>query len=148
MVEIYFDSGLKPPMDIVLVRKIGVTFQHELAVAAVVDDGEPEVVVNEDVVKCADISQNYIDAQVKQELEEIERRRTTYLQGRVRVPLEDRTVVLVDDGIATGASVRAALKALRKKGPKELILAVPIAPSETIRALRKEVDEVVCLRTP
>jgi putative phosphoribosyl transferase len=135
-------------MDIVLVRKIGVPFQHELAVAAVVDGGEPAVVVNEDVVKCTDISRSYIDAQVKQELEEIERRRMAYLQGRARVPLEGRTVILVDDGIATGASVRAALKALRRRRPKELILAVPVAPSETIRALRKEVDEVVCLRSP
>lgn len=141
-------SSLGAPIDIVLVRKIGVPFQRELAVAAVVDGGEPEVVVNEDVAKCADIAPEYIAAQVKQELEEIERRRKIYLQGRARVALRGRTVILVDDGIATGASVRAALKALKKKGPKALILAVPVAPAETVQALETEVDGIVCLRTP
>lgn len=141
-------SALGAPLDIVLVRKIGVPFQRELAVAAVVDGSEPELVVNEDVAKLADITREYIDEQVKLEIEEIERRRKSYLQGRARVPLEGRTVILVDDGIATGASIRAALKALRRKGPKALILAVPVAPPETIEALKSEVDEIVCLHTP
>ena len=73
---------------------------------------------------------------------------SVYLRGRARVPLEGRTIILVDDGIATGASVRAALKALRRKGPKALILAVPVAPLEAVDALKSEVDEVVCLWTP
>ncbi len=141
-------SALGAPLDIVLVRKIGVPLQRELAVAAVVDGGEPEVVVNKDVAELAGITADYIDASVKQELEEIERRRKAYLQGRARVPLEGRTVILVDDGIATGASVRAALRGLRRKAPKVLILAVPVAPLETIEALRNEVDEIVCLRMP
>jgi putative phosphoribosyl transferase len=140
--------ALKAPLDIVLVRKIGVPFQRELAVAAVVDGEQPEVVVNQDVVHLAEIPQDYIDMQVKEELEEIERRRRVYLQGRPRVPLEERTIILVDDGIATGASVRAALKALKRKSPKGLILAVPVAPAETIAELESEVDEVVCLRQP
>jgi putative phosphoribosyl transferase len=93
-----------------------VPFQRELAVAAVVDGGEPEVEVDEDVAACADIAPDYIDAQVKQELKEIERRRRAYLlQGRARVPLGGRTVILVDGGIATGASGRAAVRALRRK---------------------------------
>ena len=141
-------SALEAPLDIVLVRKIGVPFQPELAVAAVVDGGEPEVVINEDVARLADITRTYIDAQAKRELAEIARRRDVYLRGRVRVPLEGRTVIVVDDGIATGASVRVALKALRRKKPKALILAVPAAPSETIEDLEGEVDEIVCLRTP
>ena len=140
--------GLGAPLDIVLVRKIGVPFQRELAVAAVVDGSAPEVVVNKDVAEIAGIQQDYIDAQAKQELEEIERRRKVYLQGRPRVPVEGRTVILVDDGVATGASVRAALKALRRRSPKVLILAVPVAPLEAIEELREMVDEVVCLRTP
>ena len=147
-VAVEIASALEAPLDIVLVRKIGVPFQRELAAAAVVDGGEPEVVVNEDIAKLAGITSEYIDAQVKLELEEIDRRRKAYLQGRPRVPLEGRTVILVDDGIATGASVRAALRALRRKRPKALILAVPVAPLETIEALEKEVDEIVCLRTP
>jgi putative phosphoribosyl transferase len=141
-------SALEAPLDIVLVRKIGVPFQPELAVAAVVDGGEPEVVINEDVARLADITRAYIDAQARRELKEIARRRDVYLRGRVRVPLEGRTVIVVDDGIATGASVRVALKALRRKKPKALILAVPVAPAETIEDLEGEVDEIVCLRTP
>ena len=141
-------SALEAPLDIVLVRKIGVPFQPELAVAAVVDGGEPEVVINQDVARLADVTRAYIDAQARRELKEIARRRDVYLRGRVRVPLEGRTVIVVDDGIATGASVRVALKALRRKKPKALILAVPVAPAETIEDLEGEVDEIVCLRTP
>jgi putative phosphoribosyl transferase len=140
--------ALKAPLDIVLVRKIGVPFQPELAAAAVVDGGEPEVVTNDDVIKLAGVTPADIDTGVKRELEEIERRRGIYLQGRARVPLEGRTIILVDDGIATGASVRAALRALRRKGPKALILAVPVAPTDSIDALKKDVDEVVCLCMP
>jgi putative phosphoribosyl transferase len=147
-VAVEIASALKAPLDIVLVRKIGVPFQRELAVAAVVDGGEPEVVINEDVAKLAGITSEYIDAQVKLELEEIDRRRKAYLQGRARITLEGRTAILVDDGIATGASIRAALKALRRRAPRALVLAVPVAPLETIEALKKEVNEVVCLRTP
>jgi putative phosphoribosyl transferase len=141
-------AALRAPLDIVLVRKIGVPQQRELAVAAVVDGSEPEVVVNEDVATLAGITAADIAAEVNKELAEIERRRNIYLQGRARVPVEGRTVILVDDGIATGASVRAALRALKRKSSKALILAVPVAPSETIEALRNEVDEIVCLRTP
>jgi putative phosphoribosyl transferase len=141
-------DALEAPLDIVLVRKIGVPFQRELAVAAVVDGDAPEVVVNQDVASCAGIGRDYIDAQVAHELEEIERRRRIYLQGRARAPLEGHTVILVDDGIATGASIRAALKALRRKRPKALILAVPVAPSEAIEELESQVDGLVCLRTP
>jgi putative phosphoribosyl transferase len=140
--------ALKAPLDIGIGRKIGVPFQPELAAAAVVDGGEPEIVTNEDIIELAGVSREYLDAAVKSELEEIERRRRTYLQGRARVPIEGRTVILVDDGIATGASMRAALKALKRKGPKALVLAVPVAPADTIDALRAEVDEVVCLAMP
>jgi putative phosphoribosyl transferase len=141
-------AALRAPLDIVLVRKIGVPLQRELAVAAVVDGSEPEVMVNEDVATLAGITAADIAAEVNKELAEIERRRNIYLQGRARVPVEGRTVILVDDGIATGTSVRAALRALKRKGPKAVIVAVPVAPSETIEALRKEADEIVCLRTP
>jgi putative phosphoribosyl transferase len=141
-------AALRAPLDIVLVRKIGVPLQRELAVAAVVDGSEPEVVVNEDVATLAGITAADIATEVNKELAEIERRRNVYLRGRARVPVEGQNVILVDDGIATGASVRAALQALKRKGPKALILAVPVAPSETIAALRREADEIVCLRTP
>ncbi len=139
---------LKAPLDIVLVRKIGVPFQPELAAAAVVDGDSPEIVTNADVMALAGVTRDAIEAVAKRELEEIERRRKAYLKDRARVPLEGRTLILVDDGIATGASIRAAIRALRKKRPKMLMLAVPVAPADTVAVLRREVDEVVCLATP
>lgn len=141
-------KALRAPLDIILVRKIGVPYQPELALAAVVDGEQPEVVVNEDVAQFTSVPSDYIDAQCKQELAEIERRRRVYLQGRKRVPIEGRNIILVDDGIATGASVRAALRALQRKNPSSLTLAVPVAPAETVADLAREVDEVICLRQP
>ena len=140
--------ALKAPLDLVFVRKIGVPFQRELAAAAVVDGGEPEVVVNDEVVGVAGVTEGYIAEQTKIELAEIDRRRRVYLEGRPRVPLESRNLILVDDGIATGASVRAAIAALYRKSPKSLILAVPVAPRDTVALLRGKVDEVVCLEMP
>lgn len=139
---------LGAPLDLVLVRKIGMPHQRELAAAAVVDGGAPEIVVNEDVLAAAGITRDYVERQSKVELEEIERRRRVYLEGRPRVSLEGRVLVLVDDGIATGASIRAAIAALRRKRPAKLILAVPVAPRSTIGELRGEVDEIVCLVMP
>jgi len=139
---------LKAPLDVVLVRKIGVPYQRELAAAAVVNGGDAEIVTNADVMALADLTQADVKRLAKRELAEIERRRQAYLQGRERVPLEGRTLILVDDGIATGASVRAALVALRRRKPRALVLAVPVAPGDTIAALRPEVDDVVCLQTP
>lgn len=140
--------GLKAPLDVVLVRKIGVPYQRELAAAAVVNGGAAEIVTNDDVMAMADLTRADIERLAKRELAEIERRRQAYLQGRERVPLEGRTLILVDDGIATGASVRAALVALRRRRPRALVLAVPVAPAETIAVLRPEVDDVVCLKMP
>jgi len=140
--------ALHAPLDLVLVRKIGVPYQPELAAAAVVDGGEPEIVVNDEVMRLAGLDRHYIDEQAKVELVEIERRRHLYLEGRPRPALENRTLILVDDGIATGASIRAAIAALRRKNPMRLILAVPVAPRDTVEMLRSQVDEVVCLDTP
>jgi putative phosphoribosyl transferase len=140
--------ALKAPLEVVLVRKIGVPLQPELAAAAVVDGAEPEIVTNEEVVELAGLSRDYIAVEAKRALAEIERRRHLYVQEHQRVALEGRTGILVDDGIATGASVRAALKAIRRKGPRGLILAVPVAPVEAVEELKGEVDEVVCLSTP
>jgi len=140
--------ALAAPLDIVLVRKIGVPYQPELAAAAVVDGDKPEVVVNADVIALADVPAEYIEAATRRELAEIERRRALYLEGRARVPIEGRTAILVDDGIATGTSVRAAIEALRRHKPKALVLAVPVAPREVAADLARQVDDLVCLATP
>jgi putative phosphoribosyl transferase len=105
-------------------------------------------VINEDVVSLAGMTANDIAAGSRRELAEIERRRQVYLQNRRRVPLAGKTLILVDDGIATGATVRAALKALRRRNPKALILAVPVAPPDTVADLDPEVDDLICLATP
>jgi putative phosphoribosyl transferase len=140
--------ALGAPLDLVLVRKIGVPYQPELALAAVVDGDEPEVVVNEQVAAMTGLDRGFLDKEVQRQLKEIERRRAFYLQGRPQVPVEGRTVILVDDGIATGASMRAALHALRRRKPRDLVVAVPVAPAESVAALRQEADDVVVLATP
>jgi putative phosphoribosyl transferase len=147
-VAVEIARALHAPLDLVLVRKIGVPYQRELAAAAVVDGGTPEIVTNDDVMHAAGLTLTDIELYAKRELEDIERRRQAYLAGRARMPLEGRTLILVDDGIATGASIRAAIVALKRKSPKRLILAVPVAPEPAIAQLREETDDVVCLEMP
>jgi putative phosphoribosyl transferase len=140
--------ALGAPLDLVLVRKIGAPLQPELAVGAVVDGDRPETVLNEEIVRECGLFEEDLARATERLLEEIERRRTLYLGGRARVPIEGRTAIVVDDGIATGATMRAALHATRRAGPARLVLATPVAPPDTIERLRAEADEVVCLATP
>lgn len=136
---------LKAPLDLVLVRKIGVPMQPELAMGAVVDGGEPIVVRNEDVIQLTGIDEAEFQSVCAQELAEIERRRQRYLGNRERVDVAGRVAIIVDDGIATGATTRAALRATRLRHPKKLVLAVPVAPTESLAAMREEADDVICL---
>lgn len=140
--------ALGAPLDLILVRKIGAPFQPELAMAAVVDGERMDLVINEDVLEALGLSEEDVRERAKREVEEIERRRQLYLAGRERVSARGRTALVVDDGIATGATMRAALRAVRRREPRRLVLAVPVAPVETVELLRREVDEVVCLATP
>jgi putative phosphoribosyl transferase len=105
-------------------------------------------VVNRDLVGACGIPESYLESERRRQLEEIERRRARYLAGRPRAPVQDRTAIVVDDGIATGATMEAALRATRRRRPRRLVLAVPVAPPDTIERLRPQVDEVVCLLTP
>jgi putative phosphoribosyl transferase len=139
---------LHAPLDLLLVRKIGAPWQRELAVAAVVDGEHPEVVIDEATSQAAGASRAYIDEQAQIEWREIERRRALYLKGRAPVPVAGATVIVVDDGIATGTTVRAALKALRRRCAARLVLAVPVVRRDTLMALEREVDRVICLREP
>ena len=138
-------AALEAPLDLVLVRKIGVPFQPELAMGAVIDGQEPLVVRNEQVIRMAEINQSEFDAIRDRELEEIERRRKLYLGNRPHPEVTGQTVIIVDDGIATGATIRVALRAIRMRKPRKLILAVPVAPTQSLDELRTEADEIVCL---
>jgi predicted phosphoribosyltransferase len=138
-------TALQAPLDLILVRKIGVPIQPELAMGAVVDGGSPLVVRNEDVIRTAGIEELEFQAACESELAEIERRRQVYFGDRERVDVAGRTAIVVDDGIATGATTRAALRATRQRNPDTLVLAVPVAPTDCLVALRQEADDVVCL---
>jgi putative phosphoribosyl transferase len=140
--------ALKAPLDLVMVRKIGVPYQPELAAAAIIDGEDPQLVINEEVCALADVSRSEIDAMAKEELQEIDRRTKLYLKDRPRAAVAGRTAIVVDDGIATGTTIRAVIKALRLKGPKSIVIAVPVAPLNAVEDLRKEADDVVCLETP
>ncbi len=141
-------AALEAPLDIVLVRKIGVPYQPELAMGAVVDGGEPVTVRNEDVISAAGVSEREFKAACSRELVEIERRRVLFLGQRRRAEIAGHTAIVTDDGVATGATARAALQAIRKRGPKKLVLAIPVAASDTVEELRSEVDDLVCLEAP
>jgi putative phosphoribosyl transferase len=141
-------EALDAELDVLLVRKIGVPWEPELALGAVVDGTDPQVFINEDLSAGLAIEESYIASETARQLKEIERRRQIYLGGRPVVPLTRRTVVVVDDGIATGSTVRAALRAVRNAGASKIVLAVPVAPEDTIEPLKTEVDELVCLSSP
>jgi len=138
-------AALAAPLDLILVRKIGVPFQPELAMGAVVDGDAPTVVRNESVIRLAGISETEFKAVCDRELAEIDRRRRRYLGSRDPVEVNGRITIVVDDGIATGATTRAALRATRLRRPKKLILAVPVAPTESIDMMRQEADDVICI---
>ncbi len=140
--------ALGAPLDVLLVRKIGLPSQPELAVGAVVDGETPEVVVNEELRFLVDRDRKAFDALIAEELREIERRKALYLKGKPSLSLTGKTAIVIDDGLATGATARAALKSLRKRGSAKVVLAVPVAPPDTLAAIRPDCDEVVCLWAP
>jgi putative phosphoribosyl transferase len=141
-------KALQAPLDLVMVRKIGAPGHPEYGVGAVVDGAEPQIVLDEEVIARAGIPEHLIDAETRRQLHEIERRRRVYTGNRAPVPVKGRTVIVVDDGIATGNTVRAALAALRLAGAEHIVLAVPVAPPEAVARLREQVDELVCLDQP
>jgi putative phosphoribosyl transferase len=138
-------AALDAPLDLVLVRKIGVPSQPELAMGAVVDGANAIVVRNEDILRMVGIDEAEFKAVCEAELAEIERRRARYVGRREHTEIAGRTAIVIDDGIATGATMRAALRAVRTRNPKRLVLAIPVAPTDTLAALRTEVDDLVCL---
>ncbi len=141
-------TALHAPLDLLLVRKIGVPWQPELAMGAVVDGDAPIIVRNEDVIRAAGVTEGDFDAVSEAELRELERRRQRYIGERARPEIASRVAIIVDDGIATGATVLAAIRGLRRRVPDKIILAVPVAPASTVSRLRLEVDDLVCLYAP
>lgn len=139
-------ARLKAPLDLVMVRKIGVPGHEELAAGAVAEGQEPDF--NAEILAMARRRPEDFAATVEAKRAEIAARRQRYLGGRAPVPLAGRTAILVDDGIATGATVRAALRAARAAGARRVILAVPVAPADTLAALKPLADEIICLETP
>ncbi|HZZ35891.1 MAG TPA: phosphoribosyltransferase [Caulobacteraceae bacterium] len=139
---------LDAEMDVVLVRKLAAPGHPELGLGAVVDGSAPQVVLNEAVVAQVRPQPGYIEAEISRQLVEIQRRRLLYRGQHPASDPHGRTVILVDDGVATGGGVRAALKAVRHARPRRIVLAVPVAPRDTIAALRGLADEIICLATP
>ena len=140
--------ALNAPLDVIIVRKLGAPGQPELGIGAVVDGDHPETILNREVMSALRVSRAYLEREIHNQLKEIDRRSRLYRAGRARIELKNRTVIVVDDGIATGGSIRAALRAVRQQAPKKVVLAVPVGPADTIESLRGEVDEIVCLSTP
>jgi len=138
--------SLHAPLDVFVVRKLGVPGQEELAMGAIASGGVR--VLNTEVTREIDIPETVIDAIARREQEELERRERLYRGDRPAPAVEGRTVILVDDGLATGSSMRAAAAALRQMHPSKVIVAVPVAARQTCDELKAEVDEVVCAVTP
>jgi putative phosphoribosyl transferase len=138
--------ALGAPLDVFLVRKLGTPGHPELAMGAIASGGIR--VLNDEVVQSLDIPPHLIDAVTKREQSELERRESAYRHGRPLPSLRNRTVVLVDDGLATGSTMKAAVQAVKLQEPARLIVAVPVGAPETCRALRAIADEVICARTP
>jgi len=142
-------EALGAPLDLLFVRKIGAPGFPELAVGAVIDGAKPTTVLNEDIIRGLGVSRSYLEQAARQELAVIDRRRSMYLRGRPPIKLDGRAALVVDDGIATGATMRVALRALAMGHiAQRVVLAVPVAPPEVAEALRRLCDEAVFLSTP
>jgi putative phosphoribosyl transferase len=139
---------LRAPLDVALVRKLGAPHEPELAVGAVADGPSPEIVVNAKLARALGLSEDFIAAEAARELKVIEQRRRQYEGLRPPAEVANRTVVVVDDGVATGMTMQAALRSVRRRRPGRLIAAVPVASREAAGMLRKEADDVVCLSAP
>ena len=138
--------ALRAPLDVFIVRKLGVPGHEELAMGAIATGGVR--VLNEDVVGALSLSTKVIDAVAAREEKELERRERIYRGARTPPDVRERTVILVDDGLATGSTMRAAVAALRKQRPARIVVAVPVAAAETCEEFKTEVDETVCAATP
>jgi predicted phosphoribosyltransferase len=134
------------PLDVVISRKVGAPAQPELAVGAVAEDGV--VFVDEEIAGLVGVSRDYVERRAREELREVRRRAEEYRGEREMPDLSGKTVILVDDGLATGLTMMAAVHMARNKGAEKVVVAVPVSPPETVAKLRRHADEVICLETP
>jgi putative phosphoribosyl transferase len=139
-------SALNAPLDVFVVRKLGVPFQPELAMGAIASGGVQ--VLNDEIVAMASITPEMVARAVSIEEHEIARRERLYRDGRPLLALTGKIVILVDDGLATGSTMKAAVEAVKRLQPARVIVAVPVAASESCRSLAQAVDDVICLQTP
>lgn len=139
-------KALNAPLDIIIPRKIGAPGQPELAIGAVTEDGT--TILNQDIIQHLKVSDDYIKAEAKRQVEEIKKRIQMYIGDKPRLSIRGKVVILIDDGVATGATIRAAIASIRKREPNLIVLAIPLGPKDTIKELRKDADKVICLMTP
>jgi predicted phosphoribosyltransferase len=141
---------LNAPIELVIPRKIGAPFNEEFAIAAVTEDGyilrNPSI--TDDIAYRMGISRDYIERKSLEEIEEIKRRKEKYLRGKSRINIEGKDVILVDDGIATGLTVKAAIMSLRRENPRRIILAVPVMPADKVSEFQQLVDDLIILHAP
>ena len=138
--------SLNIPLDVLIVRKIGFPGQEELAAGAVSETGS--VVLNRDIVSAGRLSEEFLQKEIDRQKQEIDRRVAFYRAGKRLSGLKGKIVILVDDGVATGATVKAAIAALKEEKLAKLVLALPVGPPDTVETLRTMVDELICLETP
>jgi putative phosphoribosyl transferase len=136
--------ALKAPLSLIIPRKIGAPYDPEYAIGAVAEDGS--LILDKDAVAALDVSSEYIEQEKAVQIAEIRRRKKEY--GAKDIDVSGRTVILIDDGIATGSTILAAAKSIRHRKPKKIVVAVPVAPPEAVSALKGYVDDVVCLYSP
>ena len=139
-------SALRAPLDVVVVRKLGVPFQPELAMGAIA--GDDTQVLDRQLVHALDLTNRDVEAAIARERAELQRRERLYRGGRPALDLTEHTAILVDDGLATGSTMLAAAAFARKRQAKRIVMAVPVASVEALEQLREKVDECICLATP
>lgn len=137
---------LQLPLDVVVVRKVGAPDNEELALGAVADEGKG--IFNENLIALLGVSKDYLRKETERQKEMVKDRKSKYLKGRTPVDVKNKTVLVIDDGIATGASMKVAIESMKAQKAAKVVLAVPVAAPESLREIAKEVDEVVCLLKP
>lgn len=137
---------LKCPLDVIIPRKVGAPFEPELAVGAVTEDGT--LYLNREIVEAYGVSKSYLESESQNQIGEIKRRALVYRGSTKQADLNNKTVIIVDDGVATGATMKAAMMSVKRQSPYAVVIAVPVGAQETIDELRRQVDTIVCLHIP